>query len=106
MAAGDIFSNMAQTVTNPATITIQPAASVSVMINYISTDSANTQLWGNHAGLLSYAMFQNDGNGAGTSVVLNWQNNNNMKLFLTNSDYILVLPSAGAVKFSYSGIEL
>jgi len=106
MASGDVFSNMAQTVTSPATITIQPAATVSVMINYISTDSVNTELWGNHAGLLSYAMFQNDGTGTGTKVVQNWQNNTNMRLFLTNGDFMLVVSTAGAVKFSYSGIEV
>ena len=41
-----------------------------------------------------------------TNIVRNMQGASNMKLFITNSQYISFVSGASTVKFSYSGIEI
>tara|TARA_R110002020_G_C15948390_1_gene745374 strand:- start:241 stop:555 length:315 start_codon:yes stop_codon:yes gene_type:complete len=104
MAAGDVFANMAQS--TATSITVQPAAGVQACITFISTDSTTAELWGNHAGTLSYAMFMSRSSSTGTKDMRDWQNNNNMKLFITNTDFIVFVSASGTIKVSYSGIEI
>lgn len=104
MASGDVFANMAQS--TATSITIQPAVGVQAMITFISTDSTTAELWGNHGGILSYAMFMSRAAATGTKDMRDWQNNNNMKLFITNTDFIVFVSASGTIKVSYSGIEI
>ena len=103
MASGDVFSNMCFSTTFTA---VQPAAGVSVLITFVACDSDNGRMGGNNSGALSYDMTFPNGAGGNTLILRNFPAVGTMKLFVTNTQYIYFSSGAGAVKFSYSGVEM
>ena len=103
MASGDVFSNMY--FSTSGTVTVQPASGVSAMISFMGSDSDNGKLYGKNSSGTYMMSLPNDAAG-NTNIVRNMQGASNMKLFITNSQYISFVSGASSVKFSYSGIEI
>jgi len=107
LASGDVVSNMCFSIAS-GTVNIQPAAGVTVMINYLTCDTANGILGGvNEAGVpISYIMHNLDNSGTDTTSVQDWIDKFNLRLFINNTQFVYVGTSSGAIKFSYGAIEL
>lgn len=103
MAAGDVFSDHYFPATT-AGVDVQPAAGVQVMITFITANTNNTRLvMKNSSG--SFNAYVPTGT-ASSDAMTDGRINFNMKLFLTNSEYIQFKPSSGTYYFAYSGIEI
>jgi hypothetical protein len=107
LASGDVVSNFVLSIAS-GTVDIQPAAGVTVMINYLTCDTANGICGGvNEAGVpISYIMHNLDSSGSDTTNVQNWIDKFNLRLFMNNTQFIYLGTSSGAIKFSYGAIEL
>ena len=93
MASGDIVAGQPQVI-NPGSVNIQPAASVNIMITtLICTNSSGQMTTGSTGNVLPSPLDFENGCG-------------NLKLFLTNTNYVGLYSLAGTVRFLYAGIEL
>lgn len=106
MAAGDIFSNMSIPITG--TVDVQPAAGVQVMISFIGGSATGAQFlhFGGKNAVGNTGTYDT-GYGAGNTTELRTiQTSFNMKMFITNSQYFILIADAGTHNMSYSGIEI
>ena len=104
MATGDVFADH-YTAVVLAGIDIQPAAGVQVLISYITANDANTRIrFKNSTG--TFDAFVPTGTTSDNSMPAG-RMNQNMKLFLTNTEYINLGSSSATTRYvAYSGIEI
>lgn len=103
MASGDVFSDHYFPATT-AGVDVQPAAGVQALITLIAANTNNTRLvMKNSSG--SFNAYVANGTSS-SDAMTDGRNNFNMKLFLTNTEYIAFKPSSGTYYFAYSGIEI
>jgi len=75
------------------------------MISFMGANSDYGRLHGtNSSG--NYDLSLPNTAGGNTNIVRNMEGSSNMKLFVTNTQYISFVAAASSVKFSYSGIEM
>jgi len=101
MATGDVFADTNFSIADLATVTVQPAAGVSVMISFVNSQNDASNSWGGENATGQSASFYQ-----GNAWAMSWQE---VKIFITNSQYIYFKcdNGTGAAKtFSYSGIEI
>jgi hypothetical protein len=100
LASGDIFADMYST----GTYSVQPAASVQVMITHVFSNDGNGTISPKGSGgtLSGGAKWNNSGGATDNRIGYN-MSNTPMKLFITNSDYFQL---AGSQPTAYTGIEI
>jgi len=107
MASGDVFANMYIPVTLGSVVDVQPAGTTQVLISFIGTnDNDDTRFSGTNAAGNTGFFVQGLGNGDHSIYVKRMINMYNMKLFITNSQYITLATEGGARFMAYSGIEI
>tara|TARA_R110000744_G_scaffold139291_1_gene250297 strand:- start:21 stop:326 length:306 start_codon:yes stop_codon:yes gene_type:complete len=101
MASGDIFSETNGSIPATSFVSVRPAAGVQVVIMNTFGDS-NAIFYG---GSETTAMYFGDAGGHST----NWTHlgSGNVRILLTNDEYINVNnPTAGAIPYGYTGMEI
>ena len=103
MSAGDVFAS--QPVTS-GTVSMQPAASVSVMITNImcSTDNADLQTPAGYS--MKGAAAADSTNSTTFLAKMGWTITTGGRIFMTNAVYFNLRSFSGTTGFAYSGIEI
>ena len=105
LTVGDIFNDMRLALTTTPVV-IQPAASVSILITSVSSENNSVRMSGENATGAGVVMKFSQPSASSTQEVATFGGNVNMKLFITNSDYIEFYMSAGTAHVQYSGIQV
>lgn len=108
MAAGDVFSNLNMPVTDGAPVDVQPAVGVSICITFVSSQNNQYTYFGgkNSVGTLSSFTTGLNGTGARNDIIAQMNQTFNMKLFITNTQYLVFSCADTTKSLAYSGIEI
>lgn len=108
MASGDVFANMNLAVPDATFVSVQPALGVSAMICFIQCQNNAYNTFGGENATGRSANF-NQGDITANIETMYRQNNNDIKFFITNSQWFWFKADNGGghtMTFSYSGIEI
>ena len=104
MASGDIFSDM-HTTTGTGGVDVRPATGVNVCITsfFVGSNYYNRFYTKNSSGVVEVHQTNNYNTPSNEGA---WSQNMNVKIFITNSEYIHFRSSTGTRTFGYSGVEI